>query len=425
MKPAILKLPSKSDQGFTLLELLIAVVISLSIGSAAGSLLLSQIRSSERAEAMEQQRNDWARTTNFIEAEVALSEKVYAHEAPFTGSLTVSAPTECNLSNKEARLLLDLRRDLPPIIYSVKKSTNGWLGDYSLWRCGPSIDQYGAFCTRDDINDSTSFCSDLPYVSSSLLLDGLSGDQKNGFGFIAHGSPSAGSVGDNKYVRFTLSLKGHSSITYRQSDAARARISPLYSRPTENSLCGAANMVKLRGTSNVADDNDTLEIPNQNLANQDILICGFGLGTRARGLDGDTISGGNDTNDIIEAGDYGKARLDGLGGNDFLRGTREADTLIGGSGDDTLVGREQNDVLNGGGGQNTYLPGRGGDTVNGGSGLDIVFFSVKRSNYSLDSACSTTSCTVSESRASGSDEENKLSNVEILIFQDARVDLED
>ena len=155
------------------------------------------------------------------------------------------------------------------------------------------------------------------------------------------------------------------------------------------------------------------------------MICGFGLGTRARGLDGDTISGGNDTNDIIEAGDYGKARLDGLGGNDFLRGTREADTLIGGSGDDTLVGREQNDVLNGGGGQNTYLPGRGGDTVNGGSGLDIVFFSGKRSNYSLDSACSTTSCTVSESRASGSDEENKLSNVEILIFQDARVDLED
>ena len=425
MKPAILKLPSKSDQGFTLLELLIAVVISLSIGSAAGSLLLSQIRSSERAEAMEQQRNDWARTTNFIEAEVALSEKVYAHKSPFTGNLTISAPTECNLSDQEARLLLDLRRDLPPIIYSVKKSTDGWLDDYSLWRCGPSIDQYGAFCTKDDINDLTSSCSDLPYVSSSLLLDGLSGNQNNGFGFIAHGSPIAGGVGDNKYVRFTLSLKGHSSITYSQSDAARARISPLYSRPTENSLCGAANMVKLRGKSNVADDNDTLQIPNQNLANQDLLICGFGLGNRARGLDGDTISGGNDTNDIIEAGDYGKARLDGLGGNDFLRGTREADTLIGGSGDDTLVGREQNDVLNGGGGQNTYLPGRGGDTVNGGSGLDIVFFSGKRSNYSLDSACSTTSCTVSESRASGSDEENKLSNVEILIFQDARVDLED
>jgi len=91
----------------------------------------------------------------------------------------------------------------------------------------------------------------------------------------------------------------------------------------------------------------------------------------------------------------------------------------------TLVGREENDVLNGGSGQNTYLPGRGNDTVNGGSGLDIVFFSGERSNYSLDNACSTRACTVSGSGASESDGENRLSNVEILIFQNARVDLED
>ena len=89
------------------------------------------------------------------------------------------------------------------------------------------------------------------------------------------------------------------------------------------------------------------------------------------------------------------------------------------------MGREQNDVLNGGGGQNTYLPGRGGDTVNGGSGLDIVFFSGKRSNYSLDSACSTTSCTVSGSGDAELDGSDTLSGVEILIFQDAREDLED
>ena len=425
MKLAILKRHSKPDKGFSLLELLIAIAISLSIGGAAGTLLISQLRGSENAEAIEQQRNNWTRTTNFIEAEVALSEKVYAHDAPFNGDLAITAPSECNLSNTEARLQLDLRRDLPPVIYSVKESAEGWLDDYSLWRCGPSINEYGAFCTEDDIDDLTSSCSGLPYVSNSLLLDGLSGDQSDGFGFIAYGSTITGGTGDNKYVRFTLSLKGHSSSTYTQSDAARARISPLYSRPTENSLCGAANLVKLRGRSDTADDNNTLEIPNQNLSNQDVLICGFGFGSSADGLDGDNISGEDATNDIIEAGDYGKATLNGLGGNDFLRGTLEADTLSGGSGDDTLVGREENDELNGGSGQNTYLPGEGDDTVNGGSGLDIVFYSGERANYTLDNDCSTTSCTVSGSGDAELDGSDTLSGVEILIFQDAREDLKD
>ena len=56
MKPAISKRHFKPDKGFSLLELLIAIVISLSIGSAAGTLLISQLRGSENAEAIEQQK---------------------------------------------------------------------------------------------------------------------------------------------------------------------------------------------------------------------------------------------------------------------------------------------------------------------------------------------------------------------------------
>ena len=41
MKLAILKRHSKPDKGFSLLELLIAIAISLSIGGAAGTLLIS------------------------------------------------------------------------------------------------------------------------------------------------------------------------------------------------------------------------------------------------------------------------------------------------------------------------------------------------------------------------------------------------
>jgi len=425
MALATLETHSSDKSGFTLIELLVALVISMSVASVAGSILISQIRSSEKAEALEQQKSDWLRTTGFIEAEVALSENVYANEAPFTSTLAIAVPNECNISSSNVRLQLDLRRDLPPVIYAVESSTSGWLPDYSLWRCGPSIDEYGAFCTEDETTDATSSCYKLPFISSSLLLDGLSGDQSQGFGFLAQGSTASGGVGGNKYVRFTLSVKGHSAQTYTQTDAARARISPLYSRPTENSLCGAANMVKLRGTSQVADTNTTLQIPNQNLINQDVLICGYGYGSAANGDTGDVISGGDATNDIIEAGDYGESSLSGLGGNDYLRGTLEADTLDGGTGDDILIGRGENDELNGGTGQNTYLPGEGDDTVNGGSGLDIVFFSGDKINYTLDGACSTTTCEVTGSGPSASDGTNQLNGVEILIFQDARVDLED
>lgn len=108
-----------------------------------------------------------------------------------------------------------------------------------------------------------------------------------------------------------------------------------------------------------------------------------------------------------------------------MRGTLEADELNGGSGNDTLVGRGGNDQLNGGTEENSYLPGEGNDTVMGGSGLDIVFYSGPRSDYSLSGGCSKASCTVTASGASAADGSDTLTGVEILIFNDARVDLPD
>jgi len=150
-----------------------------------------------------------------------------------------------------------------------------------------------------------------------------------------------------------------------------------------------------------------------------VLICGRGFGSSALGVQGDTITGSDGANDILEAGDYGLATLNGMGGNDVLRGTVEADALNGGGGDDILIGRAGNDVLNGGSEQNSYLPGNGNDTVNGGPNLDVVFFSGNRAGYTL-SDCSKSNCTVT-----GLDGTDTLNNVEILIFKDARIDLPD
>lgn len=386
--------------GFTLPELLIATAISLITAAVAGDLLISHIRTGEQAEALERQRSDWSRTTNFLEAEVALSERVFVPDLTAANPLPVALPSACNLSINEVRLELDLRRDLPPVIYGVKPSSNGWMDDKTLWRCGPSINVDGSY--RNEL-------------SLSPILDGLDGTKPGG-GFTAE-TPS------NKSVNFTLALKGHARITYSQQDSARSRISPLYARPSENSLCDASNLVKLEGSSSTA-DNLVMAI-GQVQVGEDVLICGRGFGSTAAGATGDTITGSDDANDILEGGDYGRATLNGRGGNDVLRGTLEADELNGGSGNDTLVGRGGNDQLNGGTEENSYLPGEGNDTVMGGSGLDIVFYSGPRSDYSLSGGCSKASCTVTASGASAADGSDTLTGVEILIFNDARVDLPD
>jgi prepilin-type N-terminal cleavage/methylation domain-containing protein len=381
--------PRSETKGFTLTELLIAAAISLITAKVAGDLLISHIRSSERAEAMERQRSDWTRTTTFLEAEIALSERVLS-----TAS-AISIPSTCGFQNSQFRLGLDLRRDLPPVVYAVKPSTTGWLPQNTLWRCGPGLNSDGSY------NNT---------LSLAPILDGLDGSSAGG-GFTATASSDA------KRANFTLSLKGHARITYSQEDAARTRINPLYARPNENSLCDAANLVRLEGTSNTA---DTLIMSiAQVQIGEDVLICGRGYGTAATGATGDTITGSDGANDILEAGDYGKATLNGKGGNDVLRGTLEDDSLIGDSGDDVLVGRDGNDNLNGGSEKNSYLPGGGNDTVAGGGGLDVVFFKGVRGDYTIDS-CNKTNCSVS-----GPEGTDTLTNVEILIFADARYDVPD
>lgn len=75
-----------------------------------------------------------------------------------------------------------------------------------------------------------------------------------------------------------------------------------------------------------------------------------------------TGSGYNDTFDL--SGVVGiPVEIDGLGGNDILKGGSAADILIGGPGDDTLQGNAGNDTLIAGSGSNTVTDGLGDDTV--------------------------------------------------------------
>ena len=134
---------------------------SLGVGLSivSGQALLSHFSSSERAESLVRQRSHWSRTVQFIEAEVALSER------SITNPDNINIPTACAAgSNPEDwfRVALEIRRDLPLVIYGVSPVTdNSAVGSHMLWRCGPGILASGQY-------DGSNY-------SSAMVIDGLDG----------------------------------------------------------------------------------------------------------------------------------------------------------------------------------------------------------------------------------------------------------
>jgi hypothetical protein len=391
-------------EGFTLAELLIAGLISSLLVLAAGQIMLGQLRTDERMEAAERLKSEWSRSSSFIESEAALSQQV------ITDTSKVNMPSSCNFQTGQFRAALDLRRDLPLVIYGVKPSESGSLPSHALWRCGPVITAEGRYDSSQPIQ-------------LALLVDGLDGD--------AAGSGFTASSSDGKSLSFSLALKGLSTRAYSQDAGVHSRVNPLYPRPGEGSLCGGGMYNWAVGSTTGA---DTLSVPIGALTSEDeVLMCGKG--------GGDTITG-SDVNDILECGDgasngMSTCTLYGKVGNDRLLGSNQNDTLYGDSmsdspatnANDELVGRGGNDTLLGGPGQNLYLPGPGNDTIGGGDGLDVAFFKGVRSDYTLSPGCSKSSCTVTdnaEATADGTRPEGSdtLTGVEILIFKDARIDLD-
>ena len=119
------------EAGFTLSELIIVGAMGVSLSILAGDLMVSHIQTNARAESLQRQREDWQRTTSFIESEIAMSSRI------LTAGSAVSIPASCNLTSSEVKLALDLARDLPVVLYGVRTLTSTdetvdrtqWLGE--------------------------------------------------------------------------------------------------------------------------------------------------------------------------------------------------------------------------------------------------------------------------------------------------------
>ena len=389
--------------GFTLVELLVAMAVGSLVALAASEVMLGNLRSSASLEATQRLRDDWNRTSHFIESEVALSERVITNSTGL--NLTQCSPS---ISNTEFVFGLEIRRDLPPAIYFIRNNEVNsleWNGDKSLWRCGPSIDINGEY--TNIISGTTS-----SQLSAERLVDGMTDNCK---------LSQENQTTTAKSLRYELCLRGMTNYRYVQRVNTYSRVSPVFSYPNTSTLCSddyltIEGFYKLEGGTA---GQDTLALPSTGLSNyDDILICGYG--------GGDTITGSM-ANDVLEAGDSGAtdepgAFMIGDDGSDRLLGGPGNDTLNGGAGDDVLIGGAGNDDLDGGESENQFRPGTGNNTITGGTGLDVLFLNANKSSTEGLGNCSR-----DESNLTYTENENEssanTSGIEVIIFRDGRYDI--
>lgn len=386
----------RAANGFTLVELLIASLAAGLVTAAASSAVTYHMRASASMEAVERTKQDWGRVSHFIEAEVALSERV------ITNSSNINL-NQCNqtIQGSEFLFALEIRRDLPAAIYYITNNqagTDQWSGTHSLFRCGPGINELGEY--TDVITGSDQVVND-----AQRLIDGMTSE------CTLRVDPLASDIG--KSLRYQLCLQGLSKRVFQQAISTYSRVSPIYSYPPITTLCSDDDL-RLEGFAKVDGGTTSAETLNTSGTaipdDQEVLICGNG--------GGDTITGSS-TNDVLEAGEIGPgALISGREGNDRLRGSPGNDTLKGGEGDDVLLGGDGDDQLEGGPGENRYLPGEGNDTITGGDGLDVVFFNGNKADYTGLGTCTRNTCTVRKNN-----QNTIITKAEVLIFRDGRFDL--
>jgi RTX calcium-binding nonapeptide repeat (4 copies) len=98
---------------------------------------------------------------------------------------------------------------------------------------------------------------------------------------------------------------------------------------------------------------------------------------------------GGDGNDAItvldqHAGGGSTRPIDGGSGDDFIRGSQWAESLVGGTGNDTLMGAGDGDSLDGGDGVDYLYGGSGNDTLDAGTGDDFLYAGDRNDNDRSD-----------------------------------------
>lgn len=132
-----------SSKGFTLLELLLASIMTFFVVSATGYAVLVMTQQSMVSDVASDTQSNLNRAMDFIADEAKSASSIST-----TATAATAAATNFTLPSQATVVLgLNIAGVSQPVIYYVRQrqSTDVWLGPNIIYRWGPSIDGNGAY----------------------------------------------------------------------------------------------------------------------------------------------------------------------------------------------------------------------------------------------------------------------------------------
>jgi prepilin-type N-terminal cleavage/methylation domain-containing protein len=230
--------------GFSLIELMIAVVVGGAVLLSVGTVLMAQIELSRMAESSQQLRDNWSRLAQFIESEIILSERILTDPAVII--TTAGSGNSCGYAQSDIKLALVGDDNASVTIYALQPVATGddqWRGPNLLKRCG-KLDSSGALvgAIRDQV-----LADGVVAFTPVITVETLN---------------SLSSAGRNVTVDLSLTTATKSS-NYTGRFGGQARVNPAYNFLNDYGNRGSLNLCAAAG---ILCGTGTLEFTTSNCA---------------------------------------------------------------------------------------------------------------------------------------------------------------
>jgi prepilin-type N-terminal cleavage/methylation domain-containing protein len=227
----------KSELGFTLIELVVAIALSTGILAMAGNGLIAIMAKDRQAAADRQNRYELQRTTDFLGQEIRMATSI----SPCPASEAIDKfQTATGSTNAQPILILRIK-DLPaPIVYYLAtpppKNKTVWDGPLVLYRWGPTLLLNGEYSKNIATNTYSYY--------NELVVDRVATQSSNSICPVGYDKsiPASGSAGfslclggEGRSVRMALSRVGQQQKVI----TARATFSTRSQGATSANICAA------------------------------------------------------------------------------------------------------------------------------------------------------------------------------------------